>query len=975
MPLLRLRCIKSFAWPRFWTRTQIVWALGSGLLAGCTPAAPQPRAYRIVFSQCNTAGAWRQAMLEGMRRELSFHPEVQFRMLDGQSDMERQQAQIRALGPGEVDLLIVTPCGTKQLNVVATIEETYDRGMPVVLLDQHTNLRRYTAYVGSSNLEVGQAAARYAASLPRQQGHLVEVQGLSGTPGAAERHRGFVQGLAAYPGLQLVGQVSSSWRRLSAQAELTALLRAHPEVDVIFAHSDVLALGAYRVCQQLGRARQIRIIGVDGLPGPGNGLQLVQDGVLAATIRQLPGGEEAIRLALRILNHQPYERENALGITVIDAANVLMTRRQTDQLASQQQDIERQQALVGALQATYASQHTLLLVLLVALLAVAGFGALAWRAGRKQRHLNGQLALRNEENARINTQITAQNEENARINAQLTTQNEEISRQRNQLEELAAQARADTEAKLRFFTNFSHELRTPLTLILGPVEELLTGKAGLTAAQHHDLGLVRRNTQRLLQLVNQLMDFRKMDVGKMPVRASEGNLVDFVGEIVDVFERPARLRGIRLHWLPAVPVLRAWFDANILDKVLFNLLSNALKFTPEQGQITVRLQLGDAAGRTVRISVEDTGHGISEADRAHIFEWFYQGRADGAGTAQGSGMGLALALGLARLHQGQLALQSQPGQGSTFELTLPRELPAALHAPTSAATETARPTLPHLPAEAVALATAASATATDLPADEPSDTLVLVIEDNPEVNDFLARKLRTNFQVQTAANGPDGLRLATDLIPDLVVCDVMMPGLSGLEVVAQLRDDWRTSHIPVVLLTARGAPEQQLEGVQAGADLYLTKPFNPAFLLESVRTLLANRARQRAHFQRELSLDKATVAPTRPDQQFLADLTAIVEANLSRTELNVDDVGRSLNLSRMQLYRKVKALLGTGVTEFIQGIRLAKARQLLLDDALTIAEVGYELGFSSPSYFSNSFKAKYQISPSEFRALRTTPED
>jgi DNA-binding response OmpR family regulator len=263
-----------------------------------------------------------------------------------------------------------------------------------------------------------------------------------------------------------------------------------------------------------------------------------------------------------------------------------------------------------------------------------------------------------------------------------------------------------------------------------------------------------------------------------------------------------------------------------------------------------------------------------------------------------------------------------------------------------------------------------------LPAPEPaaaatSETLVLVIEDNQEVNDFLVRKLGTTYRVQSATDGHSGFTLATDLIPDLVVCDVMMPGLSGLEVVAQLRADWRTSHIPVVMLTARGAAEQQVEGVQAGADLYLTKPFNPNFLLESVRTLLANRARQREHFRRELSVD-TTGATTQADQKFMADLTAIVEANITKTDLSVEDVARSLGVSRMQLYRKVKAVLNTGVTDFIQGLRLTKARELLLDDALSIAEIAYELGFSSPSYFTASFRTRYQLTPSKFRALHAS---
>jgi DNA-binding response OmpR family regulator len=460
------------------------------------------------------------------------------------------------------------------------------------------------------------------------------------------------------------------------------------------------------------------------------------------------------------------------------------------------------------------------------------------------------------------------------------------------------------------------------------------------------------------------MDFRKIDVGKMPVRASEGNLVAFVREIMDVFERPARQRGISLRFLPAEPIVPMWFDVNILDKVFFNLLSNALKFTPDRGHITVSIQ-PVSADKTVRVSVEDDGRGISDEDKAHIFEWFYQGQQS---VTKGSGMGLALALGLTRLHQGQLTFTSQPGKGSTFVVTLPMELPASLRSDSPAALTSPAFALD----EGIAQPGYMPDVTTTLASGAGSEALVLVIEDNPEVNAFLAQKLQPHFQVSTAFDGATGLRLAAETIPDLIVCDVMLPELSGLEVVAQLKGDWRTSHIPVVLLTARNAPEQQVEGVQAGADLYLTKPFNPTFLLESLRTLLSNREKQREHFRRELSVDTVTVAPQRVDQKFLADLTAIVEANLNRSDLSVEDIARSLGISRVQLYRKVKAVLGTGVTDFIQGIRLTKARQLLLDDELTIAEVAYQLGFSSPSYFSTSFKARYQVSPSEFRAMHTT---
>jgi signal transduction histidine kinase/AraC-like DNA-binding protein len=873
-------------------------------------------------------------MLAGMKKELSFYPDVAFRLKDAHDNSARQVQHIRDFLHEGIDLLIVS--ANEAEPVTPVVEEAFNRGIPVVILDRRTTSKLYTAYVGGNNLAVGEAAGRYVGSLLRGRGQVLEVLGAAGSSPAFDRHAGFVRGLAAYPNLHLVAQVPSDWERPSVLRRLPAVLRAHPDVNLIFAHNDRTALGAYQVCKQLGLDRRIPIIGVDGLTGPRGGIQLVQDGVLKATLLYPPGGEEAIRTAMRILRHEPFAKENMLSTMVIDSTNVLTMKMQAEQLASQQQDIQRQQELLQAQRNTYASQQVLLYLTAAALLVAVALGLLVWRALRANRRFTKVLAR----------------------------QNEEIRSQRNQIEELAEQARRETEAKLRFFTNFSHELRTPLTLILGPLEEMLTGGPPLVPSQRHDLSLIRRNAQRLLQLVNQLMDFRRIDVGKMPVRATEGNLVLFVREIMDVFEKTARQRGICLRFLPAEPVISLWFDVNILDKVFFNLLANALKFSPERGQITVSIEPVPAQGQ-VRVSVEDTGPGISQQDQAHIFEWFYQGQAPGG---KGSGMGLALALGLTRLHQGQLTFRSQAGLGSTFVVTLPLELPVALRATTPVPMPVAA-TFALDEELAEKLPEAAFATG------DSSAALVLVIEDNPEVNGFLARKLRPHFQVQTAADGASGLRLAAEAMPDLIVCDVMLPDLSGLEVLSQLKNDWRTAHIPIVLLTARSAPEQQVEGVQAGADVYLTKPFNPTFLLESLRTLLDNRNRQREHFRRELSVDTATVAPQRVNQKFLADLTAIVEANLTRPDLGVDDVARSLGLSRVQLYRKVKAVLGTGVTDFIQSLRLTKSRQLLLEDSLTIAEVAYQLGFSSPSYFSTSFKSRYQVSPSEFRALHTTPSE
>jgi signal transduction histidine kinase/DNA-binding response OmpR family regulator len=905
----------------------------AGLLAGCARPAPEPT-YRIGFSQCTMGDDWRRAMLAGMEKELSFHPNVEFKVLDAHNDSDLQRQQVQQLIKDQVDLLIISPNQSGPLTALA--ETAYNQGIPVVVVDRRTTSRLYTAYVGGNNLEVGRTAGRYAAQLLRQQGRILEITGQPGSSPATDRAKGFAQVLANYPKLRLVGQLAGDWQPASVLRTLPAALKAHPDVSLIFVHNDPMARAAYEVVQQAGLGRRVRIIGVDGLAGPGNGLQLVADGALTATLFYPTGGEEAIRTALRILRREPFMKENVLETMVIDSANVGPVRTQTEQLAAQQHDLRYQQLQLETEMRRYASQRTAVYLLLGSLLLAVGLGGLTWRALRLNRRTQRKLEARN---------------------AEISAQRNEIQRLAEAARRAAEEASRSSEAKLRFFTNFSHELRTPLTLILGPVEDVLTDSAPLTTGQRNDLLLVRRNAQRLLQLVNQLMDFRKIDVGKMAVRATEGNLVAFMRELMDVFEKTARRRNITFRFLPAEPVVELWFDGEILDKVFYNLLSNAFKYTPDGGQITVSLQPDTAAG-TVRVSVEDNGQGIPEVDQPHVFEWFYQGTRS---SANSSGIGLALAEGLTRLHEGRLTFRTRPGQGTAFEVTLPLARPA-----TFLSAEPDRPLAPTdvlLPDDDTSL----------LPPLPPARTeaTVLVIEDNDELRNFLVYKLQPHFQVSTAADGATGLRLAGESIPDVVVCDVNLPELSGLEVAAGLKRDWRTSHIPLVLLTAQGAPEQQVAGVQAGADLYLTKPFNPTFLVESLRTLLRNRDQQREHFRRELSVDTATVAPQRVDQKFLADLTAIIEANLDQPTLSVDDVARSLGVSQMQLYRKVKALLGTGVSDYIQSLRLTKARLLLLQEGSTIAEIAYLTGFSSPSYFSTAFKGKYQVSPSEYKALHT----
>jgi len=419
----------------FWRcRLLALWLLLG--LAGCAPAAREP-VYRIGFSQCTTGDAWRRTMLAGMEKELSFHPNVQFQMLDAHNDTDLQRRHVQEFMRQRVDVLIISPNQSGPLTGLAEAAE--HQGIPVIILDRRLASPRYTAYVGGNNLEVGRTAARYAAQLLHGRGQVLELLGRAGSSPATDRHLGFTQALAAYPGLRPVGQLAGDWQPGPVLAQLPALLRQHPETTLIFAHNDPMAQAARRVTQELGLGRRIRIIGVDGLPGPGNGLQLVASGALTATLLYSPGGEEAIRTALRILKHQPFAKDNILVTMVVDSANVRAVQGQTERLAAQQGDIFRQQQRWQAQQQRYATQKMLVYLLLASLLGAVVLGALAWRSSRL----------------------------NQRIRRVLEGQNAEIRTQRNQIEELAEQARAaaeevrrTSEAKLRFFTNFSHELRT-----------------------------------------------------------------------------------------------------------------------------------------------------------------------------------------------------------------------------------------------------------------------------------------------------------------------------------------------------------------------------------------------------------------------------------------------------------------------------------------------------------------------------------
>lgn len=883
-------------------------------------AEKQEKGYVIGFSQCTGDDEWRKAMLDGMQRELAFHSNASLIYRDANASSSLQVAQIDELLKSGIDLLVVSP--NEADPVTPIVERAYKQGTPVVVVDRRTSSPYFTAYVGGDNYQVGKTVGEYAASLLGGKGEIIEITGLPRSSPASDRHRGFADALARHPGMRRVATLNGQWEKDIAKAELTKVLRGFPDVDLIFAQNEVMAMGAREVCNQLLPDHKIRIIGVDGLPGQFGDIQMVYEGHITATALYPTGGEEAIRVAMNILRKQPFQKENLLQTAIIDSSNVRMIKMQTDKMIAQQNDIERQQTLIDEQLEIYRTQRGLLYVMTGLFIISIILGSVA-----------------------LYSLI-----ENKKINRELNSKNQEIVIQRNRIQDIAEKAQEATESKFRFFTNISHEFRTPLTLILGPVEELLRQK-NENPATRKNLGLVQKNAQRLLWLVNQLMDFRKIESGKIRLQVSSNDIVAFIRELMLPFDHMARKRKIDFRLVTDLPALDVWFDRDMMDKVLFNLLSNAFKFTADWGHIYIYISRLENA---VVVKVQDNGVGMTDGDLAGAFEMFYQGK----NSSKGTGLGLPLSREFVELHQGTIEAESKKGEGASFTVTLP--LGSAHFNPEDLADSDGKQ--PHDPVLWISAETETGIVAAQ--ADLPT---LVIIEDNEELLAFVAGLLQPAYQVIAATDGKSGLDHCFDFVPDLVICDVMLPVMDGLQVTTTLKSDLRTSHIPVILLTAKNAPEQQIEGMQARADMYITKPFSPQFLVESTRSLLANRI-----LLKTAQLGKAADAGiSRLDKKFLNDLRAAILARLADPDLTVESLGKELGLSRVQLFRKTKALLGGGTNDLILNLRLEKACTLLQNPDLTMAEIADQTGFTSQSYFSTVFKTRFGVSPKEWRTVRS----
>lgn len=914
------------------------------LLTGC---AQQPRKYVIGVSQCSE-DIWRDKLNDELKMGEYLNDSLIVKLASSNDDNVLQNKQINQFVDEGVDLLIVSP---NQLSAISkAVERAYDKGIPVILYDRKTNSDKYTAFIGCDNYTIGKSMGTFIAQQLQGKGRIVEISGLEGSSPALERHRGFMDAIKPYSGLQVVASEGGNWKEEGGIQAMKRILKQTQDFDYVFAHNDRLAWGAYVAARQMRVKRNYKYTGVDGMATEGGGLELVRDGIFEASYLYPTKGDEVIALAMKILKHQPYERDNYLSTSIITQANAALTLMEARDAERQTRNLKTLHKQVDQYLSDYNSQKIMLIGLCLFLFVCLAAAALIFRGYLIKVRLNETLAKTNGELKRLNVELGEKNEELKRLNEEVL--------------EL-------THSRLVFFTNISHELRTPLTLIADPVEMLLED-TGIKGKSRELLKMVQRNALALQQLVSNILDFRKIQNGKMELKLYRFDIVKTLTMWVGDFQLTAERKQIRLHLdvddLKGSHEMIA--DQEKISRIVFNLLSNALKYTPAGGEIFVSLK---DEGANLRLDVRDTGKGISQDEADQIFERFFQAK----GAASGTGIGLALVKSFVELHHGEARVESEPGKGSDFIVLIPRKQEGdsqVIHNDVdivdnsaNASASDSKNVVDESVLQYIDDGDRSRGKVQQLVSENTNRPTVLVIDDNTDIRQYERTLLQDEYVVLEAADGKEGLAVALKEVPDLVICDVMMPVMDGLEFTKQLKTNTATSHIPVIMLTAKNLEEHRAEGYEHGADSYITKPFHSKVLLARIENLLRQRQLLKNLYQgtKEAEKEISEAHLEDRDKQFLKQLQAIIQKNLSDSEFGVEDMGQQIGLSRVQLYRKVKAMTGSSVVDLLRKARLAKARRLLETRSMSISEVAYEVGFSAPSYFTKCFKEEYGMLPGD----------
>ena len=850
--------------------------------------------YVIGVSQCSE-DIWRDKLNNELVMSTYQHDNVTLKFASANDNDRLQKQQIEQFIKEGVNLLIVSP---NQIHTISSvIDKAYDAGIPVILFDRKTDSRKYTAFIGADNYEAGHEIGYFIGQQLEGKGNIAEICGLQASSPAIERNRGFMDALKNYPDIKVVARGYGDWIKESGVTAMDSILvQSKESFQYVFAQNDRMALGALQSIKK-HKVKGIKIVGIDALPVPGGGMENVRDGNLEASYIYPTRGDSVMQLALNILEKKPYKRDNYLKGALVTKANANVLLMQNEEMNKQTARLNALHGKVDTYLVQYNHQKMYIVLFSIILLLLIGIMVYIYRTILMKRRI----------------------EEEA------------------------------NKAKLQFFTNISHELRTPLTLIADPVNYIIHDD-NLNSQQRSMLQIVQRNVLVLTQLVSEILDFRKVQNGKMELRLSDFNLTESMKQWIKLFSASAQKKHIAISMdAPDTIMLRA--DQDKIERICYNLLSNALKYTSEGGEITLTAKEED--GR-VMISVADNGCGISSDELPYIFDRFYQAKNAGRGT----GIGLAIVKAFTELHHGEVSATSIEGKGSTFTIHIPvRQKGEVTNQPTEKIEQLVEPSsAEEVPNQARHIDELIQPYQTDKPE-------VLIIDDNIDIRTYLRSVLSEKYNVSEAADGKVGLELARKIVPDIVLSDIMMPVMDGLAFCQQLKTDKAISHIPVILLTARSLDEQRAEGYEHGADAYLSKPFSLRLLLSRIDNLIESRKKLNQTWSKGVEDDEIGNISNEIDKSFLKQLRKIIQENLANSDLSVEQIGDEIGLSRVQLYRKVKALTGYSPVEIIRKARLTRARHLLQTTERTVSEVAYAVGFSTPSYFSKCYKDEFGENP------------
>lgn len=905
----------------------------------CTDSRNE-KTLRFGVSQCS-GGAWRDKMNDEIKRELLFHPDIDIEFTNAEDDIKKQEQDIQYFIDQNVDLLIVSPADSTSLAPI--IAKAYDSGIPVIVADRRVVGDKFSSFIGGDNEAIGHEMADYAIEkLGRTGGKIIEIKGTAGSTPVTLRHKGFVDGLVGYDQISIIASVDGNWNRKDVQKTVIPLLKAHPDVDMVVAQNDAMALDAIHIADSLLPGNNILFMGADGLPLDGQGLEAIEEGKLNATAVYPTGGDAIIQTAVKILNGDPYERNIILGtylISTVKQANML-----NEMARAEKHEVETIQMLQGKADyywELYTLQRTFLWTLLVFVMMFVV--------------LTGVLFY--------------------------------LLKQRTMLSNKLKQA---TQAKLSFFTGVSHDFRTPLTLISGPISSLATDVT-LNDRQKLLVQIAEKNARVLLRLINQVLDFRKYESGKLELDLTDADLSSAEKEWFSAFNGLAKRRSINLVNTVGEGDFNLRCDILKLERVFFNVMGNAFKFTPENGKIEVSLTRTNC---DIVLRIADTGEGIPKDMKDKVFENFYQVKSE---SSSGSGIGLAVVKSFVELHGGTIMVtDNENGKGTVVTITIPcgdvsARQETMLKDYSSQSIETS--SMAQLNAEVLSTKNAEIELAAIedhmLAIEDEKRPIMLIIDDNADIITFLKVQFEHKYKIFTAQNGAAGVEMALQVVPDIIICDLMMPVMNGVECCTKLRSELATCHIPIIMLTACSIDEQRVKSHEEGADAYITKPFSLDVLQAQVDVLISNRRK----LIESLTSDKANVKDSgvaedvreteelKPqasdtmnrremilsamDSEFLDRLYSHIEKNLPNSSYSVEMLADDLGLSRSQLFRKVKALTNTTPFELMRNTRLQRAHKLLLHTRDNIAVIAAKVGFNTPSYFTKCYKEYYGTLPNE----------